>query len=375
MLTLFTNIVRVLLESNNDNYDQKEIITNKYEIDLSPKIFYQGLFNKQNKGKGTVDLIAYKSGRYDDHIEHGFSTGHTYIPESHNKIATYSGEWGNLEFDGIGELKIHQDTVIKGRDIRFPTIGLWGQSTFGGMGYKGTFKNNLFHASGRIFDQDNNVIYNGQFNQGRFHGEGKVYYKNRLIFEGQFNEGEIEGFGRAFREDGETFYEGFWCKNMFHGEGKLSLRNGFSYKGLFINNEFIIDNKIYSNRWNWDLSVNYLTEFEKCICIIYEGDIEDNKRNGFGKWVEVEDLSSTVGAKIRYEGEWKNNKKHGKGVSYDYRGRIISEGLWKDDLIYNGYQNSYSDVNKNSEGKIPCTKNYYENGQYKYYRTEFTNSI
>jgi hypothetical protein len=38
---------------------------------------------------------------------------------------------------------------------------------------------------------------------------------------------------------------------------------------------------------------------------------------------------------MKYEGEWKNNERHGYGKLYTLKGEVLYEGLWAGDL-YNG---------------------------------------
>ena len=55
----------------------------------------------------------------------------------------------------------------------------------------------------------------------------------------------------------------------------------------------------------------------------YEGECKDDKRNGKG-------VSYYENGNIEYEGEYKDGKKNGSGVSYYNNGNKQYEGEWKD---------------------------------------------
>ena len=63
----------------------------------------------------------------------------------------------------------------------------------------------------------------------------------------------------------------------------------------------------------------------------YEGDFLNGYRTGTGSYVYNDG--------DKYTGEWKRNKRHGKGKLFNYEEKIlygIYEGEWQDD-VQNGY--------------------------------------
>ena len=56
---------------------------------------------------------------------------------------------------------------------------------------------------------------------------------------------------------------------------------------------------------------------------IYEGEFKNDKRHGKG----IEYLRN---GSIEYEGDWKDGKRHGKGIEYRKHPLVYYEGDWKD---------------------------------------------
>ena len=71
----------------------------------------------------------------------------------------------------------------------------------------------------------------------------------------------------------------------------------------------------------------------------YEGEIDDNKRNGYGTYVWSRDGSEKEPDK--YEGEWLDDQINGKGVMY-YKNGSRFEGEW---LNYKKHRGIYYDGN------------------------------
>lgn len=68
----------------------------------------------------------------------------------------------------------------------------------------------------------------------------------------------------------------------------------------------------------------------------YEGEFERNKFHGFGAyvWSTVVDEDNQVISGRRYEGNWVDGKKHGKGIYFNGLGDVYSGGFYHD--LYDG---------------------------------------
>ena len=107
---------------------------------------------------------------------------------------------------------------------------------------------------------------------------------------------------------GEYVYEGEIKDNKRDGYGKLILENGIYYIG----------------QWKNDMKHGKGTLYKKDNSLIYEGDFENDKYNGFGKSNEENGHS--------YIGQWKDGFKHGLGKLYNQKNNIIYEGNFENGM-------------------------------------------
>ena len=94
-----------------------------------------------------------------------------------------------------------------------------------------------YNGKGKIIFHDG-IYYIGQFKDNLRNGKGILYYKNgNILYEGEFVNGKREGQGKYFDEFG-TYYDGQWKNNLKNGQGKICLPNGIIiYEGNFMNNK------------------------------------------------------------------------------------------------------------------------------------------
>ncbi|NXH93740.1 R10B2 protein, partial [Pachycephala philippinensis] len=110
-------------------------------------------------------------------------------------------------------------------------------------------------------------------------------------YEGEEVDGVYEGEGFICFEGGNT-YKGMFSEGLMNGRGTYTWADGVKYEGTFIKNVPMVDG-VYT--WS-DGSV-------------YEGSIKDGLRHGYGFF-----KSGT--RPVSYLGDWRNGKRHGKGVIY-----------------------------------------------------------
>ena len=96
---------------------------------------------------------------------------------------------------------------------------------------------NMKEKKGKYISEDGKY-YIGQFNDDLPNGKGIEYYKNgNILYEGEYVNGKREGKGKYFDEFG-TYYDGQWKNNLKNGQGKICLPNGIIiYEGNFMNNK------------------------------------------------------------------------------------------------------------------------------------------
>ena len=151
------------------------------------------------------------------------------IIENEIKKKRNSGKYINWKYiweEGkyyIGEIK---NNLPNGKGIKYYSNG--------NILYEGDFINGKFEGNGKLIWEDND-FYIGQFKYGLFHGKGIEYYSNEKIkYEGDFINDKYEGNGKYIWEDGE-YYIGQWKNSLFHGKGIEYYSNGkIKYEGDFV---------------------------------------------------------------------------------------------------------------------------------------------
>ena len=191
-------------------------------------------------------------------------------------------------------------------------------------------KNGLYEKEPIKFKNGN--IFKGKWNKEiTFEGKGKYYMKQDDIFtEGYWENGELK-YGKIFMPDG-TIYEGQINNSRFKGEGKLIYKDA-EYIGTFENEEFKKGKLKWNNGYEYygDFNGNTLQGKGKLINPdgdIYTGDFENNYFHGEGKY-------EYFNSKNLYEGEFEYGMKKGKG-KYTANNQFVYEGTWDNDMPF-GY--------------------------------------
>lgn len=96
-----------------------------------------------------------------------------------------------------------------------------------GSRYEGDFEKTKFEGKGKVFDKNNQLIYEGGFREDEKHGFGIEYLSNG-VYTGNFENGKKNGFGEFKWKDGSKYY-GEWKEDKQHtsiATGQLYDKNG-----------------------------------------------------------------------------------------------------------------------------------------------------
>ena len=214
--------------------------------------------------------------------------------------------------------------------------------------------NNKYPLKGVLL-YHNGDYYNGEFSEGRKNGNGVIKYKNQTRYEGTFKNDRHDGYGKLIQLDGEIF-EGEWKNGKINGNGVRLHSNGDKYIGSYVNNirngqghYIFINGDSYNGNWV-NGKANGLGTFKFKNGNIYEGEFKDNiilgkgiltmqngdmyigsflngMLNGKGTYI------NSIGEK--FIGVFERGKKNGEGKLFDKNGKIIKEGIWKNDVFIN----------------------------------------
>ena len=191
------------------------------------------------------------------------------------------------------------------------------------MIYKGEYLNEKRNGKGKEF-KDNLMIFEGEYKNGKRNGKGKEYYYGKIIFDGEYKNGKRNGKGKEYNNlgdiifEGEYLYDHKWNGKHYDKEGNLQyeLNNGNGkIKEYDYYNTLIFDGEyLNGNKWKGKI-------FEEDIDdkLRFEGEYLDGKLNGKGK--EYKDNN------LIFEGEYLNgNRWNGKGKEYNYQNQLVFEG-------------------------------------------------
>ena len=250
--------------------------------------------------------------------------------------------------------------------------------------------NNSRTGKGKIFDKNNNIIYDGDFANNEIDGYGKFNYIQGYYYIGRWNKGQRNGPGKLYNNNGILIYDGEWVNDRWDGIGKEINPNGLSYylgdfkngvkngTGQILNTKeqliyvgSFIDNTPEKGSLYLDNGYYYYGYFKNGIPdgkgilyynnkIIYIGDFVEGNYQGYGKKY-FKDGSS-------YFGNFKNNKMEGYGYLYDKNDKLIYKNSFKNDfpegkgtIINDGKYDKFHFTNlvKKSKGNINWVKGDY----------------
>ena len=187
--------------------------------------------------------------------------------------------------------------------------------------YQGQVNNTLKTGYGKLWS--NEYSYYGNFKNNKFEGYGVLeYYKNDLLkeYKGGFKEGKKDGHGKEIYINGE-YYIGDFKNDFKNGKGKIF-------------NKF--NNIKIESEW-----VNNIAKDNKYIIEYYD--------NGNKK----------------FEGEYNGVNRNGEGKEYDYKEKLIFEGVFEEDKRKSGkiYNNEMIIFNGEFSNNDPISGIfYYKNG-------------
>ncbi|XP_066493500.1 MORN repeat-containing protein 1 [Tiliqua scincoides] len=145
-----------------------------------------------------------------------------------------------------------------------------------GSYYEGEFADGEITGNGLRYWASTGNTYSGQFLFGELHGHGVIQYQDSGKYEGEFSFGLREGHGLLTDKDGQT-YEGCFHRNKKHGVGKMVFKNGDEYEGDWILDQrqghgvlHCTNGTVYEGQWRND-TFNGQGSVLHCSGVTYDG--------------------------------------------------------------------------------------------------------
>ena len=280
---------------------------------------------------------------------------------------TYKGEGMNGEVFGQGMLIYPDGRSVKGM---FNESRSWVcvDEAQESANQQPHYKRGTPPKCGSVLTLRNGCVYEGELNDGKMHGQGKLALPDGRTFEGEFKEGQTWNGTGVYKHPSGDVYEGELRAGKMHGKGKLTCLDGRTQEGEFKDGMFYTG---FGTIRNKDGSV-------------YEGFHEKGTRSGQGKLIDADGSSHEgefrdghifsgsgtfrTGDGSMYIGTLLRTHRHGPGklILKDgtiYEGRWmlghfeegtvtltdgkISQGVWKNKQLLDG-KVDYIDVGKSS---------------------------
>jgi hypothetical protein len=161
-----------------------------------------------------------------------------------------------------------------------------------------------------------NIIYEGEFLNGKSHGQGIVYsntFFRKTLQSGEFREGHVyTGVTHIPINYGNGTYIGALQEGVRHGMGTQHYADKSVYTGNFERDRrsgqgvyTYADKRVYSGHW------------------------DDDHQSGQGTYTTVDSI---------YEGEWRHGQENGQGVLYSnaFIKKTLMSGEFRNNKIYTG---------------------------------------
>ena len=354
----FINIgldITVIEILDKDNIPKDYFIYNEFEVDnnrlINSKIFIPKLDEEKMLKKLKGEII--KINKYEfiySNDEDNDSTGNPIFLEKSNNILGIPKRRNKNINEYYGYLIYPIINIIEKDKNKRSNNGKYINGKYiweDGKYYIGEYKDNIPNGKGKKYYSNGNILYEGDFINGKFEGNGKYYCNNGYYFIGEYKDGLRNGKGIKYHNNGNIYFEGDYINDKADGYGKCFWDDGEYYLGQFKNGSIEGKGTIYYKNGK----------------IKYDGDWINNRLDGYGKYV-IENGEY-------YIGQWKKNFRHGKGILYHSNGNIEYEGDWINDekegkgksILLSGeyYIGQWKNSEQNGKGI-----NYYANGNIKY---------
>ena len=173
------------------------------------------------------------------------------------------------------------------------------------------------NGEGKEYTLNYFLIFSGKYLNGKRNGKGKEYDgKSHLIFEGEYLKGERNGKGKEYNEFHSLLYEGEYLKGKRNGIGRENDAHGhLLFEGEFLNGK----------RWNgkgYDFSKKEVYKLKNGKGKVKEYD--------YSEYFDCDDITRRVSPSnepyLKFEGEYLNGERNGKGKEYYTNGKIKFEG-------------------------------------------------
>ena len=241
--------------------------------------------------------------------------------------------------------------------------------------FEGNWKDGIYNGQGTLIFKSQEQ-YIGEWKDGKRQGKGMNLWPDRMRYEGEFKENKMNGKGFFLWPDGMR-YEGDWVDDNRQGRGILIEATGQKYEGDWLGgikqgNGILIETSGQKYEGTWinekkdGKGIETYPDKDQHGRISYNGEWKEDLKHGFGTqiWENGDKYEGqwTNGFRSKgimvfkdgskYDGELLNGKKHGQGTQSGKKGEILYQGKWIEDVFVGAYNGTLSDQDGTYTGQI-----------------------
>ena len=206
--------------------------------------------------------------------------------------------------------------------------------------YKGNFVDGKMDGLGTLYNEMDKPLYEGEWKNDNPHGVGRrrrTHHRNDTIYEGQMKDDKAHGRGTCKYGHPQDVYEGEWKNNEFNGFGVYTFKDVGVYKGEFAH-DLINGHGTYEGGTR---AANYSGHYENEHFVrgkgtmpmtggVYTGDMTSKERHliASGNGILNYDNGDI------YTGNFRNNKKYGRGTLTTLAPDTVQTGMWFDNKMH-----------------------------------------
>jgi antitoxin component YwqK of YwqJK toxin-antitoxin module len=213
-----------------------------------------------------------------------------------------------------------------------------GKIMYSGGVKKNDFGHDIYDGKGTIFDQEGELLFEGEFVNHMKQGNGIMYLKGQIIYQGEFIQNKKQGLGILYK-DGKVYYDGHFRNDLMDGYGVLYYEEDVIAPFKDLRERYPhLNRPQFEGDFVHGMKKGKGIQYYPSGFLQYEGDFMWNHMQGAGKLYYVPEtptaieLQSGVTA-LHYEGYFFEDMKHGKGKVFSRQGVLEAEGQFKEDVM------------------------------------------
>ncbi len=219
---------------------------------------------------------------------------------------------------------------------------------------KNDFGHDIYDGKGTIFDQEGEVLFEGEFVNHMKQGNGIMYLKGQKVYQGEFIQNKKQGTGILYK-DGKVYYEGHFRNDLMDGYGILYYEEDVIAPFKDCREQYPhLNRPQFEGDFVHGMKKGKGIQYYPSGFLQYEGDFMWNHMQGAGKLYYVPEAPTEMELQsgvtpLHFEGYFFEDMKHGKGKVFSRQGVLEAEGHFKEDvmtgkgtLYYSNGQASYN---------------------------------